>query len=123
MARKPSTTLTDGETRLMRVLWGKGPSTVSEIIAALPRRKVAYNTVQTLMRILETKGYVTHEQLGRAFVYRAIVDQPTARKRALGHLMRALFDNSPRLLLLNVLDDEQLDPEQAEQLKRLIERE
>lgn len=122
MARKPSPTLTDGETRLMKVLWAKGPSTVSDIVAALPRRQaVAYNTVQTLMRILETKGYVTHEQTGRAFLYRALVDQPTARKRAIGHLMKALFDNSPRLLLLNLLDDEQLDPDQAERLKRFIE--
>ena len=74
------------------------------------------------MRILETKGYVTHEQTGRAFLYRALVDQPTARRRALDHLKKALFDNSSRLLMLNLLEDEELDPERAAELKRLIER-
>jgi BlaI family transcriptional regulator, penicillinase repressor len=122
MARKTSRTLTDGETRLMNVLWRRGPSTVGEIAAALARRKAAaYNTVQTMMRILEEKGYVEHEQVGRAFVYRAVVDQPTARRQALGHLMKSLFDNSPRLLL-DVLKDEPLDPVEAERLRRMIER-
>ncbi len=123
MARKSSSTLTDGETRLMNVLWTRGRSTVAEIVAALPPEPaVAYNTVQTMMRILEEKGYVTHAQIGRAYTYRPIVDCPTARKRALGHLMKSLFDNSPRALLLNVLEDEQLDPEEAKRLRDLIER-
>lgn len=106
----------------MKVLWERGPSTVADVIAALPRKQpVAYNTVQTMMRILETKGYVIHEQTGRAFLYQPLIDQPTARKRALGHLMKSLFDNSPRLLMLDVLKDEQLDPEQAARLRQLIE--
>lgn len=106
----------------MNVLWKNGPSTVGEVVAAVERtRPVAYNTVQTMMRILEAKGYVAHEPVGRAFVYRPLVDQPTARRRAIGHLMHALFDNSPRLLLLDVLKDEQLDPTEAERLRRMIE--
>jgi predicted transcriptional regulator len=122
MARTPSPTLTDGETRLMRVLWKRGPSTVAEVVAGLPRKRAtAYTTVQTMLRILESKGYVTHDQVGRAFVYRPLVDQPTARRRALGHLMGTLFENSPRLLLLGVLDDERLDPDEATRLKQMIE--
>ena len=122
MARKPSSTLTDGETRLMNVLWKKGRCTIAEVIASLPRKQAgAYNTVQTMMRILETKGYVAHEQVGRAFVYHTLVDQPTARRRALGHLMKGLFDNSPRLLLLDVLKHEHLDPAEAARLMRMIE--
>jgi predicted transcriptional regulator len=122
MARRPTPTLTDGETRLMTVLWTRGPSTVAEVTAALQqRRPIAYTTVQTVLRILEGKGYVAHEQTGRAFVYRALVDRPTARRRALGHLMKALFDNSPRLLILDVLKDEHLDAAEAERLRHLIE--
>jgi predicted transcriptional regulator len=121
MARKRSPTLTDGEARLMHVLWKLGPSTVGAIVEALPRKRpVAYNTVQTMMRILESKGYVEHETVGRAFVYRPLVDQPTARKRALGHLVKSFFDNSPRLLLLDLLEGEQLDPAEADHLKRLL---
>lgn len=121
MARKPSLTLTDGEVRLMNVLWKQGHATVSEVVASLPRRPpVAYNTVQTLLRILEDKGYVAHEQVGRRFVYRPVVEQNVARRRALSHLVRSLFDDSPSLLVLNVLDDERLEKSEVERLKKLI---
>lgn len=121
MARKPTPTLTDGETRLMTVLWKHGASTVADVTSALQKRRpVAYTTVQTMLRILEGKGYVVHDQTGRAFVYRPILDQPTARRRALGHLMKALFDNSPSLLILDVLKDEHLDAAEAERLRHLI---
>ena len=121
MARKRSATLTDGESRLMNVLWKRGRATVGEVVADLRKRHaVAYNTVQTMLRILEEKGYVNHEQSGRAFVYRPRVAQTDARRRALGHLIQSLFDNSPSLVVQNVLSDERLDPEEIERLKRLI---
>lgn len=121
MARKRSPTLTDGESRLMNVLWKKRRATVGEVVATLPRRHtVAYNTVQTMLRILEAKGYVAHEQVGRAFVYRPLVEQRIARRRAVGHLLKALFDNSPSQLVLDVLDDERIDPDEIERLKRRI---
>lgn len=122
MARKPSPTLTDGETRLMNVLWRKGRATVGEVVAALPKtHPVAYNTVQTMLRILEEKGHIDHEQVGRAFVYRPLVGQRAARRRAVGHLIKALFDNSPSLLVLGVLQDVHLDAAEVERLKRMIE--
>ena len=121
MARKRSPTLTDGETRLMNVLWKMGRATVGDVVADLPRRQtVAYNTVQTMLRILEDKGYVAHDQVGRAFVYHPVVGQSTARRRALGHLIKALFDNSPSQVVLDVLNDERLGPGEIERLKRLI---
>jgi predicted transcriptional regulator len=123
MARRTSPTLTDGETRLMKVLWKRGPSTVGEIVEALPRKRpVAYNTVQTMMRILEVKGYVEHEQAGRAYRYRPLVDQRTARRQALGHLIKGLFDNSPSQLVLDILEDSALDPQETARLRRLIEQ-
>lgn len=122
MPRKPSPSLTDGETRIMNVLWARGRSTVGEVVAGLPKNhQVAYNTVQTMLRILETKGYVSHEQRGRAFVYRPMVEQRTARRRALGYLMDALFNSSPSLLVADVLADERLEPAEIERLKRMIE--
>jgi predicted transcriptional regulator len=121
MARRRSPTLTDGEARLMNVLWRKQRATVADVVAALPRKPaVAYNTVQTMLRILEAKGYVTHDQDGRAFVYRPLVEQSTARRRALAHLMKSLFDGSPTLLVQNVLGEE-LEPDEVERLKRLID--
>ena len=56
------------------------------------------------------KGYVAHRKAGRAFIYRPVVDQKQARRKALRHLVARLFDNSPSLLVLNVLEDKQIDP-------------
>jgi predicted transcriptional regulator len=122
MARTPSPALTDAEARVMTVLWRIKQATVADVVSALGRkRRVSYSTVQTILRILETKGYVAHEKNARAFVYRPIVDARQARRRALRHLVGRLFDNSPSLLVLNVLEDEDLDPEELQRLKDLID--
>lgn len=121
MARKPSPALTDAEARVMRVLWAAKSATVGEVVDRLSgKQPVSYSTVQTILRILENKGYVAHEKVTRAFVYRPIVDERQARKRALRHLVKRLFEGSPSLLVLNVLDDEELDPEELRRLKQLI---
>lgn len=123
MARKPSPALTDAEARVMAVLWRLNTASVGDVVAALTKRRaVNYSTVQTILRILETKGYVTHDKVARAFVYRAVVDERQARRRALRHLVGRLFEGSPSLLVLNVLEDEDIDPAEREQLKKLIER-
>ena len=123
MARKPSAALTDAEAEVMAILWRIHPASVSDIVTALnERRAVTYSTVQTMLRILETKGYATHEKVARAFIYKPAVDERQARLRALRHLVRRLFDGSPSLLVLNVLEDEELDAAEREQLRKLIER-
>jgi predicted transcriptional regulator len=75
-----------------------------------------------MLRILETKGYATHDKVARAFIYKPVIDERQARLRALRHLVRRLFDGSPSLLVLNVLEDEELDATEREQLRKLIER-
>jgi len=123
MARKPSAALTDVESEVMAILWRVHPASVSDIVTAMnERRTVTYSTVQTILRILETKGYVTHDKVARAFIYKPAVDERQARLRALRHLVRRLFEGSPSLLVLNVLEDEELDPAEREQLKKLIRR-
>jgi BlaI family penicillinase repressor len=122
MARKRSPALTDAEARVMAVLWKAETATVGEVVAALNRKHtVSYSTVQTILRILETKGYVSHEKIARAFRYRPLVDEKQARLRALRHLAKRLFEGSHSLLVLNVLDDDQMDPAELKRLKRLIE--
>jgi len=105
----------------MTVLWDQQRATVAEVVAALGKRAVNYSTVQTLLRILENKGYVAHEKAGRAFVYRPLIDQKQARRRALSHLVARLFNNSPSLLITNVLEDERVDPSEIERLKKLLD--
>jgi predicted transcriptional regulator len=121
MARKRSLTLTDAESRVMSVVWQRETATVGDVVAALRQdRVVTYSTVQTILRILETKGYVTHEKVARAFVYRPAVDERQARQRALKHLAARLFNGSPSLLVLNVLEDEAIDRTELRRLKKLI---
>ena len=123
MARKQSAALTDTESEVMAVLWRLRRASVGEVVTAMNEaRPVTYSTVQTMLRILETKGYVTHDKVARAFVYEPAIDERQARRRALRHLVRRLFDGSPSLLVLNVLEDEELDPAEREQLRKLIER-
>jgi BlaI family transcriptional regulator, penicillinase repressor len=122
MPRPKSPTMTDGELRLMRVLWEKGQATVGEVVDELKTRpKPAYNTVLTLLRIMEKKGYVSHRKDGRAFIFSPIVDRAVASRSALQTLMNRFFDGSPRLLMLNLLEDAQLAPEALKQLKERIE--
>ena len=122
MARKPSPALTDAEARVMDVLWQKKTASVADVVAGLKKKRaVTYSTAQTMLRILEAKGYVAHDKVARAFIFRPLVDANQARRRALRHLMSRLFDGSPSLLVLNVLDDEEIDPAELQQMKKLIE--
>jgi predicted transcriptional regulator len=122
MPRPKSPTMTDGELRLMRVLWDRGQATVGEVVDALKTRpKPAYNTVLTLLRIMEKKGYVSHRKDGRAFIFQPMVDRADASRSALQTLVNRFFEGSTRLLMLNLLEDAQLSPEALRQLKERIE--
>jgi predicted transcriptional regulator len=122
MPRRRSPSLTDAEARVMAVLWQRQTASVADVVAALKKKHaVSYSTVQTILRILETKGYVTHEKVARAFIFRPRVDERHARRRALKHLMTRLFNGSPSLLVLNVLEDDRIDAEELTRLKKLIE--
>ncbi|MDX2031580.1 MAG: BlaI/MecI/CopY family transcriptional regulator [Blastocatellia bacterium] len=121
MARRKSPTLTEVELELMDVLWEKGAATVSEIVDSLPDARLAYSSVLTMMRILEQKGYVSHEKEGRAFIYRPVVDRQQAQKSVLGYLLKRFFDNSPELLVVNLLEHEDVTPAEVKRMKRMIE--
>ncbi len=120
MARRKSTILTDGELRLMNILWDKERATVKDVVAALPSPgRPAYSTVLTMLRILEEKGYARHEKQGRAFVYVPVLGRGQARRSAIRRLVNQLFDNSPGSLVLNVIEHDDVD---ADELARLRER-
>lgn len=121
MARKKSPTLTEAELRLMNIIWEKGRATVGEVVKALESEPpLAYSTVLTTLRILEQKGCVSHTQEGRAYVYEPLIDRQQAQRSALQHLISRFFNNSPELLVLNVLEHEELDAQELERLKTMI---
>ena len=106
----------------MSVLWRRHTASVADVVVALKKtHAVSYSTVQTILRILEDKGYVSHEKVARAFISQPRVDERQARRRALRHLVTRLFEGSPSLLVLNVLEDEQIDASELNRLKKLIE--
>ncbi|MBV8298338.1 MAG: BlaI/MecI/CopY family transcriptional regulator [Candidatus Eremiobacteraeota bacterium] len=123
MARRRSVPLTEVELRLMEIVWAAGPSTVGQIVEAIPAdERPAYNTVQTMMKILERKGFVTHRAEGRAFVYEAVVDREAAARTALSHVMQRFFGGSPRALALNLIEGDHLTEDELDELERTIKR-
>lgn len=122
MARKKSATLTEAELRLMDVLWQKGRATVGEVTEALPPPPLAYNTVLTTMRILEQKGYVSHEEEGRAYVYRPLIQRDDAANSAVGQLVSRFFGNKTTALALRLVEEQRPSDEELQRLKKLIEQ-
>lgn len=123
MARSRSATLTEAELRIMNVLWEKGSATVHEVLEALPAQPaLAYNSVLTIVRILEKKGYVKHVKDKRAHVYTPSIGRKDASRFEVRHLVSRFFGNSDELLVLNILEEKSIDPEELERLRQLLER-
>ena len=121
MARTKSPHFTDAELRLMDVLWTKGCATVSEVLESLPAKPaLAYSTVITTLRILETKGYVRHKKDGRAFQYEPLIGRQDARQSALKQMLQRFFEGSPELLMASLFDSGEVDAAEFQRLRRLI---
>lgn len=122
MPQTKPTTLTEAELRLMDVLWQKGSATVQEMLKGLPHQPApAYNTVLTIVRILERKGFVRHQKQGRAFVYSPVVERQEATRSEIRRLLQRFFQNSHELLVLNILEDENLDAAELKRLREMLE--
>ena len=121
MPPKRSNTLTEAELRLMKILWRRGESAVTELVADLPAGEaLAYNSVLTTIRILEQKGYVAHRQEGRAFIYRPCIEEQEAGRSEVRHVLNRFFGNSRERLLLSLLGDEEISAEELQRLKGAI---
>ena len=121
MARKKSGTLTDAEHRIMEVVWDKGTATVADVAEALAGKDgTAYTTILTMMRILQVKGYLSCRKQGRAHVYAPKVDRDTAARKAVRQLLTKFFAGSPGELVLSFLREEELSPEELNELKKKI---
>ena len=123
MARSKSATLTEAELRIMNVLWERHSATVHEVLEAIPSKPaLAYNSVLTIIRILEKKGYVKHEKDKRAHVFLPLVDRKDATRFEVRHLVSRFFGNSNEQLVLNVLEETSIDAEELDRLRQLLER-
>ena len=111
---------TDREIDVMEVLWEQGPSLVGEVRATL-KDDLAYTTVLTILRTLEGKGYVGHEQEGRGHRYFAAVEQQAAQRSALHHLTSKLFKGSAELLFIHLVSDRKLSAKEIRNMRALLE--
>ncbi len=117
MVRRNSDPLTEREAQIMDVVWRFSEVTAEQVRERLPGSPHD-STVRTLLRILETKGYLTHQTKGKAYVYRAAVGRQKAQRLAVRSMLTRFFAGSAENLVLRLIEDEQLSQEQLDQLRR-----
>jgi BlaI family transcriptional regulator, penicillinase repressor len=114
---------TPAELRLLDVLWRLGEGTIDEIVQASDETPAPnYKTVQTFLRIMENKKLVTHRVHGRAFVFRPRVQREEVNRLSVHSLLDRHFGGSRSDLLLNLLEDERIDPAELKAMEEMIHR-
>jgi predicted transcriptional regulator len=120
--RKPSPTLTPQELEIMKAVWGRGEATVRDVYEdLLAARKVAYTTVMTMMNVLERKGHLRKKAAGRSFVYRPTRPQQQVVGSMVREFVKRVFGGSAQPLLVHLVEDERLTPEELDALAKRIE--
>jgi BlaI family transcriptional regulator, penicillinase repressor len=120
---RQSGTLTEAELRIMNVLWARGSCTVQQVLDSISQLpSLAYNSVLTTIRVLEKKGYLKHLKDGRAHIYTPVVGKQEATRSEIRHLVSRFFKDSHEQLVLNVIEDQSLEPEEIERLRQMLER-
>jgi BlaI family penicillinase repressor len=119
--RPPSKTLTDQELEIMKIVWERQTATVRDVYEALlERRRVAYTTVMTMMKILEHKGYLNRKQVERAYVYRPAQPKNRVIRAMVRDFVNRVFNGSAEPLLVHLIEDRHLTADEIEELRRLI---
>ena len=115
--------LTSAELEMMNILWRIGPCTIAQMLESLaPGRELAYTSVSTIVRILEQKGFVRSEKVGRGHLYSAAVPKDDYQARSLKHLVSNVFDGTPSLVVSRLLDSDALSPDDLQQIRALLRR-
>jgi BlaI family penicillinase repressor len=115
--------LTRAEEQIMHVLWALESAYVKDIIERLPSPKPAYNTVSTIVRILEKKGFVDHEAFGKTYLYRPIVPKEDYTQAFLKHFVRDYFDDSYQELVSFFARDKNLTVAELEEILAALREE
>ncbi|MEM6345475.1 MAG: BlaI/MecI/CopY family transcriptional regulator [Bacteroidota bacterium] len=122
MAKKKSEFLTPLELKVMNLLWSHKKAFVKDLIADWPdEEQPAYNTISTIVRILEEKEYVGHESFGRSHRYFPLLSKGKYQKRLLKNVMENVFSGSLTGMVSSLLDDNKLSAKELEDIKSMIE--
>jgi BlaI family transcriptional regulator, penicillinase repressor len=123
MPRHAATGLTPLELEIMKILWETGPLPVQAVQDRLaPSRKLAYNTVQTMLTVLHRKGKVRRTLKDRAHQYAPVVSRLQAARQAVGDIVQRMFEGSPEGLVMSLVETRQLTPQKLTALAALIEK-
>jgi BlaI family transcriptional regulator, penicillinase repressor len=122
MPKRKRPTLSSAETQILSIVWSLERATVREVCEALPpQRKITYATVQTLLRRLEKKGYLKHQQKGLAHVFYSSVKQQDVVRGSVKDFIDRLFGGDPAPLLLHLAETGEVSTEDLERLRKVIE--
>ena len=122
--RAKSPTLTEQELEIMKIVWDREPATVRDVYEALlERRKIAYTTVMTMMKILEHKKYLRKTQQDRAYVYRPAKPKKQVIQGMVHEFVNRVFNGSAEPLLVHLIEDQQLSRKDLEEIARMIRKE
>ena len=113
-------TFTERELDIMAILWHRGPSTVAEVRERLSD-DLAHNTVLTVLKVLEGKGYVAHTEEGKAHRFRALVRQEVAGATAAARLVETMFGGSTERLLTHLVTERSISSAEMRRLRRLLD--
>jgi predicted transcriptional regulator len=121
--RPKSSTLTDHELELMRIVWGRGEATVRDVYEdLLRRRRIAYTTVMTSMKTLEQKGYLKSSQQNRAFLYQPAQPKAKVMKDLVRHFIDRVFEGSAQPLLVHLLKERHISESDVAYIGRLVKK-
>jgi predicted transcriptional regulator len=112
--------LTKAEEQIMQVLWTLEKAFVKEVIDELPEPKPAYNTVSTIIRILETKGFVEHEAFGKSHRYFPVISKEQYKSFATDKLLNGYFGNSVESMFSFFVKKEKIDLKEADEILKMI---
>ena len=113
--------LTRAELDVMQILWSKNGAFVHEVLAEMPEPKPAYNTVSTVVRVLEKKGVVSHRAYGKSFQYYPLIDTEQYTKSFMRKVMRHFFDDSPSQMVSFFCEKEDLSTRETEKIMAIAQ--
>ncbi|HYL98531.1 MAG TPA: BlaI/MecI/CopY family transcriptional regulator [Blastocatellia bacterium] len=119
MPRKPSEVFTDKEIEIMRIVWQLKEATIKDIQQQLPGEP-HYNSVLTIVRVLERKGHLVHRAEGKTFFYRAAESKEKARSKVLRHLIDEVFGGSAASVVMNLAQAGDLTKEDLDEIRRKV---
>lgn len=114
--------LTKAEEQIMQILWKIKKGFVKDIMAEMKGQKPAYNTVSTIVRILETKGFVTHEEFGNSHRYYPRLEKKEYSKARVNDLVKNYFGNSPKQLVSFFASNNKIKIEEADEIIQMLEK-